>query len=189
MSSLPVFPRTRCPDCGTESTGRICPACLFVIWRRVYRAIDPDRPELGIQTAYVEPLHIVRHGSDSPTDLRMRVYFQRGEADEEGRLDLVAMFGGHPVEPYGSGWGWWWCELHSEKMLDEELMPPDFSGNMAEILEHLGWTGGYDTKFKKLVDNGYIKVDDKSVPGNREKYYDVWIKNPEMAYKRPPSRP
>src|SRR5262249_171641 len=42
---MPTFPPTRCPECGTVGTGRICAACREELWESHYHFIDPDGKE------------------------------------------------------------------------------------------------------------------------------------------------
>lgn len=37
-----VFPKRRCPDCGTIGDGWICASCHRVIWTKHFRYIDPE---------------------------------------------------------------------------------------------------------------------------------------------------
>lgn len=92
---MAVLPDTRCPDCGTICTARLCPACLFELWEHVFRFIDPDGHEALVDIGGL---------SRTPTSDGLMVLAVAESQEAWEAMDFSPLFGGRPVQPIGDAW-------------------------------------------------------------------------------------
>jgi hypothetical protein len=88
-----VFPETRCPECGTRSTGKLCPSCRERLWPSTFHHIDPDGEE-----AFVDGC-TVRHSAEGYS------LFWGDMADDDGP-PVEWLYEGRPVTPINGGFAW-----------------------------------------------------------------------------------
>jgi hypothetical protein len=120
------FPETRCLDCGTHSTGRICPACKYVIWTLGYHYLDPDdMPQFRLPSsgAFV--------AEDKPDGTA--ALFLVHDPDSIDRW-FEPLYGGRPITPIGRGWQW---RGPDEFLDDQEIRSKPSSPSGEESAESL----------------------------------------------------
>jgi hypothetical protein len=92
-----VFPSTRCPECGTYSTGRICPSCREPLWIRTFHHRDPDTGK----EAWADEFGAL---------LSARGYILfKGDLRDENAPPVEFLYDRRPVEPIHGGHAWERC--------------------------------------------------------------------------------
>jgi hypothetical protein len=91
---MPVFPETRCPNCGTIGTGRICASCHCKLWERFFEFEDPDGEHIRIDTVGLGR-------SDAGDGLEKLVICEYLDGE---LVNHECLFEGKPVKPLGYFW-------------------------------------------------------------------------------------